>query len=272
MIPRRRFGQHFLEPSWVGKVVAAIGPKPADHLIEIGPGRGGLTLALCPLVRSLVGVEIDRDLVASLARRLPSHARLVQGDVLSIDPAAFLGEAPAPGGFRVVGNLPYYVSSPIIFKLIEIQRRTGAFSDAVLMVQREVADRLAAAEGSRETGVLSVMVQLEADVERLFVLPPGAFRPPPKVTSALIRLRFHPPAVAIRDRAGFEALVRALFMHRRKTLANALKPHLAERGLLPGPVLASTGIDPARRPETLHLTELARLADHLSAGDSRPVV
>ena len=230
MKPRRRFGQHFLAPPWVSKVVSAIAPRPTDHVIEIGPGRGGLTLALAPLVGSLTGVEIDRDLVADLARRLPAHVRLVQGDFLSLDPNAFLGAAPVSGGLRVVGNLPYYVSSPIIFRLIDIQRRTGAFSDATLMVQREVADRLAAAEGSRDSGVLSVMVQLEADVECLFRLPPGAFKPPPKVTSALVRLRFHPPAVAIRDRAEFDALVKALFMYRRKTLANALKPYAVVAG------------------------------------------
>jgi 16S rRNA (adenine1518-N6/adenine1519-N6)-dimethyltransferase len=189
-----------------------------------------------------------------------------------MEPSDLFDSAPGCGSIRVVGNLPYYVSTPIIFRLLDIQRQTGAFSDATLMVQREVADRLAAPEGSRQTGVLSVMVQLESEVQRLMLLPPGAFRPAPEVVSALIRLRFRPPAVEVGDRVAFGALVRALFIHRRKTLANALRPMLSPGGPEPGPLLTHLGIDPARRPETLHLAELARLADFLGVRPSPPVV
>jgi 16S rRNA (adenine1518-N6/adenine1519-N6)-dimethyltransferase len=272
MRARRRFGQHFLEPAWVDKVVSCIAPRSSDRMLEIGPGRGALTCALAPRVASLVGVEIDRDLALGLGRRLPGHVRIVPGDFLDMDVSALLGPAAGAGAVRVVGNLPYNISSPILFRLLEIQRRSPVFSDATVMVQREVADRVAAREGSRESGVLSVMVQLEADVERLLALPPGAFRPAPEVSSALVRLRFRPPVVTLRNRAGFEALVRGLFTHRRKTLANALKPMLTESDLSAAAILSEVGIDPMRRPETLHLAELARLADALDAGHSRPVV
>ncbi len=272
MRARRRFGQHFLEPAWVDKVVAAIAPAPADRVIEIGPGRGALTVPLAMRVATLSAVEVDRDLAASLARRLAGRVRIIPGDFLSVDPDVLLGPGPGRGSLRVVGNLPYNVSSPIIFRLIELHRATGAFSDATLMLQREVGDRMAASPGTRESGVLSVMVQLDADVERLLVLPPGAFRPAPAVTSVLVRLRFRPPAVAVGDRALFEAMVRAIFTQRRKTLTNALRSFAGGRGLEPGPVLAGAGVDPSRRPETLHLAELARLADVLGAAPGPPVV
>jgi 16S rRNA (adenine1518-N6/adenine1519-N6)-dimethyltransferase len=258
--PRKRFGQHFLEPAWVRKVVAAADPKPGDQFLEIGPGRGALTLALAPRVRRIVGVEIDRDLAASLAAAAPSHVRIVPGDFLDLDVASLIatefdaGAAPT----RVIGNLPYNASSPILFR---IMASADLFADATLMLQREVADRLLANVGTGDYGVLSVLVAVHADVVRLLDLPPGAFRPPPKVRSTVIGLRFHPPVVPRERLPRFEHLVRGIFQHRRKTIANALRgafPDL-DPSRLSGH-LAEAGLDGRRRPETLEVAELSRLA------------
>ncbi len=272
MRARKRFAQHFLEPTWVEKVVAAIAPAPSNRFVEIGSGRGALTLALAPRVRTLTAIEIDRDLVRNLGPRLPDHVRLVQGNFLDLDPSVFLDPGPSSDPVRVAGNLPYNVSSPILFKLLEIQRGTSAFLDATVMVQREVAERMAAPEGSRRSGVLSIMIRLDADVERLLVLPPGAFRPQPSVTSELVRLHFRPAEVRLSDRKSFERLVRGVFTHRRKTMLNALKPLVGGRSSEAQAVLAEGKIEPTRRPETLHLVELARLAEVLRSGYPPSVV
>jgi 16S rRNA (adenine1518-N6/adenine1519-N6)-dimethyltransferase len=157
----------------------------------------------------------------------------------------------------VVGNLPYYIASPILFRLIEIHRQHGFFTDATVMLQREVADRLTAQPGTKAYGVLTIMLAVHARITRLLDLPPGAFTPPPKVRSTVVRLAFGPPTVRIRDEALFERMVKALFGQRRKTLNNALK---AFDPTAPA-VLALAGIDPRRRPETLTVEELARLTE-----------
>ena len=271
MNPRRRFGQHFLDARWSSKVIEAAAFAPADHVIEIGPGRGALTVQLAGVVAALTAVEIDRDLVPALRGRLPGHARVIEGDFLDV-PAAqlFAGGGEAP--WRVIGNLPYNVSSPILFRLLDLAQAGDRLRDATLMLQREVADRVASPPGSRQYGALSIMVQLDADVERLLTLPPGAFRPPPKVWSSVIRLHFRPPSVPVRDRRRFENLVRSLFSQRRKMLGNALRPAASARGAVAAEALRDAGIDPTRRPETLHLEELARLADILDAGTTPGVV
>jgi 16S rRNA (adenine1518-N6/adenine1519-N6)-dimethyltransferase len=272
MRTRKRFGQHFLEAAWADKVVAAIAPQPTDRFIEIGPGPGALTLRLAPRVAHLTAVEVDRDLAEDLRPQLPSNVDLVVGDVLDVDFLAHAGRA-----VRVAGNLPYNISSPILFRLIDLSRtpfgsagpRSGqAILDATVMVQREVADRLEAAPGSGDYGVLSISVQLHADVRRVLTLPPGAFRPPPQVHSAVVRLTFRPPPVAIDDERAFEAMVRSMFTQRRKTLANALSAFASARGHHAGVVLEAAGIDPSRRPETLSLEELARLAARIRPGQS----
>jgi 16S rRNA (adenine1518-N6/adenine1519-N6)-dimethyltransferase len=184
-----------------------------------------------------------------------------------------------PGPVRVAGNLPYNISSPILIKLIEAARasapepanpriREPMILNATLMLQREVAERLEARPGSKGYGVLSISVQLYADVRRVLSLPPGAFRPAPKVHSAVVRLTFRPPPSPPRDERVFEAMVRSMFTQRRKTLANALGPFAEARGLRAAAALAASGIDPSRRPETLELAELTRLADRFS----RPAV
>src|SRR3982751_968718 len=186
MAARKRFGQHFLEPAWVAKVVAAINPAPGDEFIEIGSGRGALTLPLAAKVNGVTAFEIDRDLTAVLRETAPQNVTVVEGDFLESD---WLLTHPPAHPMRVAGNLPYNVASPIVFKLIELYDRGVPLTDATLMLQREVVDRLVAKPSTKEYGVLSVLVRLSADVQRLLNLPPGAFRPVPKVQSALVRLQ-----------------------------------------------------------------------------------
>lgn len=257
---RKRFGQHFLEPVWADKLVAAISPERDDRFLEIGPGPGALTLRLAPKVAQLVAVEIDAGMVAALRPTVPSNVILVHGDFLEFD----LRRLTAAGVLRVAGNLPYNVSSPILFKLIDEHRVGGGITNATLMLQREVAERIEAGPGTRDYGVLSILVRLHADVRRVLTLPPGAFRPAPKVHSAVVRLDFRPPAVALRDEAVFEQMVRSIFTQRRKTLLNALRPFAESRGTDSRRALSAAGIDSTRRPETLNLKEFARLADVLA--------
>ncbi len=252
---RKRFGQHFLEPAWADKVVAAIDPQPDEDFVEIGPGRGALTARLAARARSVLAYEIDRDLVRALQSTMPPNARIVSSDFLALTAI----ETPGERRFRVAGNLPYNVASPIVFKLVELYDHGAPFSDATVMLQREVADRLQASPGTRDYGVLTVLIGHSASVQRVLNLPAGAFRPPPRVLSSLVRLSFHPPDPPVRDRAVFSALVQAVFTRRRKTLANALLAYPgASRGRLP------EWIDPSRRPETLTIAEFARLADVLA--------
>jgi 16S rRNA (adenine1518-N6/adenine1519-N6)-dimethyltransferase len=254
---RKRFGQHFLEQAWADKLIASLGAGPEDTFLEIGPGRGALTRPLAPLVREIVAVEIDRDLATALSGEL-GNVRVVQGDFLDVDLDALLAHAPTP--VRVVGNLPYNVSSPILFKLLDAAAEGARFSDATLMLQKEVADRLVAPPGSGEYGTLAIQVGLLADVERVLRLPPGAFRPPPKVNSAVVRLRFRAARVDVGDRRTFEKIVRGMFLQRRKTLANALKPVASALGTSAPDWLARAGIDGTKRPEELTVDDVARLS------------
>jgi 16S rRNA (adenine1518-N6/adenine1519-N6)-dimethyltransferase len=261
----KRFGQHFLEPAWVRKVVDVIEPGPDDIFIEIGPGGGALTAPLAERAAAVTAIEIDRDLAAALRRRAPENLTVVQANVLDVD-LLELGRAQMARArgtvarIRVAGNLPYNISSPILFRLIDLYRSGAGATDATLMLQLEVAQRLAAGAGSREYGVLSILASLYADIEQVLTLPPGAFRPPPKVWSAVVRMRFRPPTVELDDAPLFEGLVKSVFTQRRKTLSNALKPFAAARGLDAASVITGADIDGRRRPETLNLSELARLA------------
>lgn len=255
--PRKRFGQHFLEPAWVTKLVASLDAKPDETFIEIGPGRGALTVPLAAKVGTLIAVEIDRDLAAALPSRLPD-IRVVQGDFLDVDLPALLRDDPKP--VRVVGNLPYNVASPILFKLLHEADDGRLLRDATLMLQKEVADRLVATPGSDGYGALAIQVALLADAERVLSLPPGAFRPPPKVKSAVVRLRFRPPAADVGNRATFEKLVRGLFLQRRKTLGNALKPVADSAHRSATELIDQAGVDATLRPEALTLDDFARLA------------
>ena len=259
MYPKKRYGQHFLLPQWADKLVDAIEPRDTDHFLEIGPGPGVLTLRLAPRVAHLTAVEVDQEMVELLRPDLPPNVTLVHQDFLET-PVGWPAEDPE-GPLRVAGNLPYNVSSPILFRLIESHKRHGRLVDATLMLQREVAERIEAGPGSKVYGVLSICVQLHADVRRVLALPPGAFRPAPKVHSSVVRLQFRPPKVTLSDEPAFVAMVRSMFTQRRKTLSNALKPYAASRGRDAGEALAAAVIDSSRRPETLQLDELARLAE-----------
>jgi 16S rRNA (adenine1518-N6/adenine1519-N6)-dimethyltransferase len=263
MRARKNYGQHFLEAAWADKLVAAIAPAPTDRFLEIGPGPGALTLRLAPLVDRLTAVEVDAGMIEALRPRVPGNVTLVQQDILELDldPIAPAGGPP----LRIAGNLPYNISSPILFKLLEAHHDGLPIADATLMLQREVADRIEAGPGTKTYGTLSVFVQHRARVRRLLTLPPGAFRPTPKVHSAVLRLDFHEPEVEVANEATFETLVRSIFTQRRKTLANALRRFAEERGTDPRTAIDSAGLDGTRRPETLQLTELARLADVFSS-------
>ena len=256
---RKRYGQHFLEAAWADKLAAALDARPDDVFVEIGPGPGALTLRLARLVQHVTAVEIDPEMTASLAPQLPSNVTLVRGDYLEFD----IRELVERGPLRIAGNLPFNVASPILFKLLREHRSRGGIADATLMLQREVAERIEARPGTGDYGVLAILVQLHADVRRLLTLPPGAFRPAPRVHSAVIRLTFRPPAVALRNEAVFEQMVRSMFTQRRKTLLNALRAFAEARGVDARRALLAAAIDSSRRPETLTLIELGRLSNLL---------
>ena len=264
---RKRFGQHFLEENWVSKVVAAIAPTPRDVFIEIGPGRGAITRPLAAAARQVLAFEIDRDLAGDLRGAAIPNLTLVEADFLQVAAERLRAELASIGAgvgpVRVAGNLPYNIATPILFKLVELYACDLPVVDATVMVQREVADRLAARPGSREYGVLSVGLQQWAGVERLRALPPGAFRPAPRVHSSIVRLVFHRPLPAPRDQSIFDAVTAAIFTRRRKTLANALRAYRNTR-LTPNQALTQTGLNPQRRPETLTIAELVQLADAYS--------
>lgn len=257
---RKRFGQHFLEPAWVAKLIDAIAPQAADCFLEIGPGRGAITAPLSSRARQVTAVEVDRDLAAALQSRALPNVTVVTADVLDADLAAIA--AQHGGRVRVAGNLPYNISSPILFRLLEASA-SGDFEDATLMLQKEVADRIVATPGTRDYGVLTLSTAMRADVRQLLALPPGAFRPAPKVRSAVVRLTFRPPPPYVADPDLVVRIVRSVFTQRRKTVTNALAPFASSRARDAAAVLATAGIDGRRRPETLTLAEYARLAEVL---------
>ena len=258
---RKRFGQHFLEPVWVDKVIKAIAPTPDQAFIEIGPGPGALTRPLTQRAKSVTAYEIDRDLAAALVEAAIPNLTVVEGDFLKTEISDLRLQT---SDFRVAGNLPYNVASPIMFRLIELHAAGVPLVDATLMLQREVADRLVAPPGSKDYGVLSILIGHAADVDTVLKLPAGAFRPPPKVLSSLVRLRFRAPTPPVRDLKFFRWMVQAVFTRRRKTLANALLALDGRSGPpfpRPAEMLATAGLDGSRRPETLSIAEFASLAD-----------
>ena len=246
--PRRRFGQNFLHDAHVvERILAAINPQPGQHIVEIGPGLGALTGDLLARVPVLQVVELDRDLCARLRGTHPAERLIVhQGDALQFD----FGALAAP--LRVVGNLPYNISTPLLFHL---SRFADRLSDMHFMLQREVVERMAAAPGSAAYGRLSVMLQFRFGIENLFSVSAAAFRPVPKVESAVVRLRPLPASQrAMVDETVFSSVVAAAFSHRRKTLKNALA------GSVDAQALGSLGIDPNLRPEMLGVAEFAAIA------------
>jgi 16S rRNA (adenine1518-N6/adenine1519-N6)-dimethyltransferase len=270
---RKRFGQHFLEPVWVDKLMQVIAPNASETFLEIGPGRGALTFPLAAAARSVLAVEIDRDLADGMRRASLANVTVIDGDFLRLtaaDVARALAALNAVDGggnveivsrTRVAGNLPYNVASPILLRLVDLFTGGLPFADATVMLQHEVAVRVTAPPGTKDYGVLSVLVGQAAEAQRLLTLPPGAFRPVPDVTSAVVRLRFRALAAHPLDPLLFGAMVQAVFTRRRKTLANALKAFAGAADLAPKVALDQAELDGQRRPETLTIPELVHLAD-----------
>ena len=251
--PRRRFGQNFLaDPHYAQRIVDAVDPTPGDNVVEIGPGLAALTGALIERAGHLAAIEIDRDLAARLRAQFPpERLTLHEADALAFD-FATLGDA-----LRIVGNLPYNISSPLLFHLASYEPR---LRDIHVMLQREVVARMTALPGTRDYGRLSVMLQARFRVTRLFTIPAGAFRPAPKVESAVARLvplAASRPAIA--DEALFARIVAAAFGQRRKTLRNAFS------GLVDETVLRCAGIDPGARGETLSVADFVRLTNAVAS-------
>jgi len=254
---RKRFGQHFLhDRSIIERIIASIDPQPADHLVEIGPGLGAITLPLLERIDSFDAVEIDRDAIRHLRESTAARGtvRIHEADVLEFD---FGTLAAAGRPLRLVGNLPYNISTPLLFRLIE---QRALFIDMHFMLQKEVVDRMAAAAGDDDYGRLSVMLAPWLGVEPLFEIGPGAFRPPPRVVSTFVRLRPHAtPPFELQDVRKFASVVAAAFSQRRKTLRNSLKPLLSERQIM------AAGIDPGARAEVISPAGFAALAAQLDS-------
>ncbi len=249
---RKRYGQHFLhDPGIIARIVAAIDPHPGERLVEIGPGLGALTAPLLERTGRLEVIEIDRDVIAPLKARCAGLGELVihQQDVLAFDFAAFAAGGPS---LRICGNLPYNISTPLLFHLLESRH---AIQDMHFMLQKEVVDRIVATPGGKDYGRLTVMLAAACSSERLFRVRAGAFSPPPKVESAVVRLLPLPaPPFPLPDPGRFAAIVAAAFSMRRKTLRNGL------RGLVDEAGFTRADIDPGRRPETLSPAGFAALA------------
>ncbi|MEX2220853.1 MAG: 16S rRNA (adenine(1518)-N(6)/adenine(1519)-N(6))-dimethyltransferase RsmA [Candidatus Rokuibacteriota bacterium] len=257
----RALGQHFLrDRSVVDRIVELVGPTPRDLVVEIGPGRGALTETLAARAGRLLTLEIDQELAAALQARFAAvpHVEVRQADARRF--AYRTLRAPDPAGrVLVVGNLPYSVSKPILAALVEAE---PAIDEMALMLQKEVAERVAAEPGGKVYGALSVLTQATCAVQLAFAVPPGAFTPPPQVDSAVLHLRPHRQMpVPIPDLPRFATVVRAAFSQRRKSLANALAAGLGLGTERARRLIGAAGIDPGRRAETLTLAEFARLAE-----------
>lgn len=250
---RKRFGQHFLhDPGVIGRIVAAIAPQPYDRMVEIGPGLGAITVPLLARLRELHAIEIDRDAIEHLRGLTQNDPRL---HLHSADVLRFSLADIHPGErLRLVGNLPYNISTPLLFHLIEQRQR---ILDMHFMLQKEVVDRMAAAPGSEHYGRLTVMLAPWLKVEPLFDIGPGAFRPPPRVISTVVRLTPHETPLTIDEPRHYSAVVAAAFSQRRKTLRNALKPLLEIEDIV------AAGIDPSLRAEVLAPSQFAALSAQL---------
>ncbi len=250
---KKSLGQNFLfDPAILGRIIEASGIGPDDTVVEIGPGPGRLTLMLSKIAKRVIAIELDSDLYRKLQDELTGreNVELVLGDALKY-------RYDDLGPFKVVANIPYYITTPIIFSLIEARSNLVSMT---LTIQKEVAQRIVASPGPKDYGVLSLAVQYHADPEIKFIIPAGAFRPVPKVDSAVIKMHIRKtPKVVVADEVLLFKIIRAGFSQRRKTLSNALKP------LMPDirDVLIDAGIDPGRRGETLSMDEFAKLADHI---------
>jgi len=262
-IPRKRFGQHFLcDTNVIRDIIAALNPQRGDHVVEIGPGLGALTTQLLPLLEQLEVVELDRDLISPLKILGEKLGKLIihQADALRFD---FSQLTDKPASLRVIGNLPYNITTPLLFHLLAT---AAVIQDMLFMLQKEVAERIVAQPGEEAYGRLSVMVQYFCQTEILFAVGPECFMPPPKVDSAIIRLLPYRelPFVA-QDYLLFEDVVRLAFNQRRKTLRNSLHTRINQQQLL------NLNIDPELRAERLSVSDYVKIANgiyHLQLGDT----
>jgi 16S rRNA (adenine1518-N6/adenine1519-N6)-dimethyltransferase len=267
-------GQHFLaSQSAALRIVDALGDLSQATVLEIGPGRGAITDLLAQKARRLIAIELDRVLSAQLRMKFSLHpnVEIIEGDILTIELDTVFGAKPGslrtglnftPEPARVIGNLPYYITSDIVLRLLQYHRY---FSTIVIMVQKEVADRLAASPGSRDYGLLSATTQLYGRVEQLFTLPPAAFSPPPKVHSSVVRITIKPRLEPLRvSEAEFIAFLKRCFGQKRKTLWNNLKTSYDEDALRAA--MAKSGVKPAVRAEALPLEKTAALFRALGDG------
>ena len=253
-VARKRFGQNFLhDPTIIGRIISAINPKPDQHLVEIGPGLGALTEEILLEAGALEAVELDRDLIPVLRTkffRYEGKFKIHEADALKFDFASLQNDERP---LRVVGNLPYNISTPLIFHLLSF---SGLISDMHFMLQKEVVERLAAQPGEDHYGRLGIMAQYYCRVEKLFIVPPGAFNPAPKVDSAIVRLIPHTTLpIEAKDPNLLADVVRTAFGQRRKTLRNNMK------GLITGEQLEALGIDPGLRPERLSLAQFIAISE-----------
>jgi 16S rRNA (adenine1518-N6/adenine1519-N6)-dimethyltransferase len=258
---RKRFSQNFLHDAhYIERIVEAIDPRPGERIVEIGPGLGALTAPLIARAGRIEGVEIDRDLTARLRERFTEEQlTLHEGDALQLDWARLAAVDERP--LKIVGNLPYHISTPLLFTLLPVAARLRSQH---FMLQKEVVDRIVAAPGSKDYGRLSVMLQFRYRAARLFIVPAGAFTPPPKVQSAIVRLTpIAEDALPQVDAKVFARVVTSAFGQRRKTLRNALAAMLAED------VIRAAGVDPGARAETLDVPAFVSLAQR--AGLDPPI-
>jgi 16S rRNA (adenine1518-N6/adenine1519-N6)-dimethyltransferase len=257
--PRKRFGQHFLhDQNVIQKIIAALQIKPIDHLVEIGPGLGALTKHLLPLVKQLEVVELDRDVIPELKNNCAGLGALIvqQADALRFDFTSLVTEKKL---LRLIGNLPYNISTPLLFHLLS---QAAVIQDMHFMLQKEVVDRIVAQPGQHAYGRLSVMVQYYCQTEALFTVKPGAFQPPPKIESAVLRIiPYNKPPYIAEEPKTFAEIVRLAFNQRRKTLRNSL------HSLLTAVQWQVLGIDPGLRAEQLTVQQYVRIANLISSGE-----
>jgi 16S rRNA (adenine1518-N6/adenine1519-N6)-dimethyltransferase len=250
---KKHLGQNFLyDPSILRRILEAAHLTPEDTVVEIGPGHGRMTAMLADSAKKVIAIELDKELFERLIETLSGHENieLLQGDALKY-PYEELDE------FKVVANIPYYITTPILFRLLD---RRNRLRSVTLTVQKEIAARIVAKPGGKEYGVLSLMIQYHGKPELKFIVPKGAFRPVPKVDSALVHIEvFERPSVPVKDERFFFRVIKTAFSQRRKMLANSLKPVAADVR----EKLLAAGIEPTRRPETLSMEEFARLAETL---------
>ncbi len=258
-VPRKRFGQHFLtDQAVIADIIAAIRPQSDDVMVEIGPGLGALTAPLCGALDHLHVIEIDRDIIAHLCRTYsPSRLSIHAGDVLEFDFSTL------PPALRVVGNLPYNISTPLLFHLARFAER---IRDMHFMLQKEVVERMVASPGGSDYGRLSVMLQYRFDMELVRTVGPEAFSPPPQVESAVVRMLPRPPAqLAAASQTGLEDLLRRAFSQRRKTLRNSLA------GLLEAADYVALGVEPGLRAQNLTVADYVAISNYLAGREKRAV-